>query len=92
MALYRAQILLEEAQHDKLETLARESGRSMSDLVRTIMAEYLTRASDEESLRQSLDALDKLSGLRRDIEDRSGRLTAAFLDELREERDAEIGQ
>ena len=39
-----------------------------------------------------LARLDKLSGLRRGIEDRSGSLTAAFLDELREERDAEIGQ
>ncbi len=90
MALYRAQILLEENQHDQLETLARNSGRSMSDLVREIMTDYLARASDEELLRRSLAAMDELADLRWRIDRERACLAASFLDELREERDAEF--
>lgn len=90
MALYRAQILLEDDQHDQLERLARDSGRSMSELVREIMAEYFARSSEEESVRRSLAAVDQLSDLRRVLESRHGRLPASLLNELREERDAEL--
>jgi hypothetical protein len=90
MALYRAQILLEETQHDQLERLARDSGRSMSELVREIMAGYLTQASVEESMRRSLAAVDQLAELRRSIEREHGSLPTSFLDELRGERDGEI--
>jgi HPt (histidine-containing phosphotransfer) domain-containing protein len=90
VALYRAQILLEEDQHDQLERLARDSGRSMSELVREIMAEYFARSSEEESARRSLAAVDQLSGLRRVLESRHGRLPASLLNEMREQRDAEL--
>ena len=90
VALYRAQILLEDDQHDQLERLARDSGRSMSELVREIMAEYFARSSEEESVRRSLAAVDQLSDLRRVLESRHGRLAASLLNELREERDAEL--
>ena len=89
MALHRAQILLEENQHRELERLAHNTGRSMSELVREIMSEYLARASEEEAVRQSLAALDKLATLRQRIEQEHGRLPASLLDELREERDAQ---
>jgi hypothetical protein len=90
MSLYRAQILLEESQHDDLERLARDSGRSMSELVREAMADYLARTSEDESVRQSLAAIEELAQLRQRIEQRHGCLPASFLDELREERDAEL--
>ena len=94
MGLYRAQILLETDQHLKLERRAQESGRSMSDLVREIVDEYLTRESVDEALRRSLAALDELAAARHDIEREHGLLEVSFLDglmeELREERDAEI--
>lgn len=90
MALFRAQILLDETQHDELERLARESGRSMSDLVRGIMADYLARASQEEAVRDSLTAVDQLSELRQQIERKHGCLPTSFLDDLREERDLEV--
>jgi hypothetical protein len=90
MALYRAQLLLDETQHDELERLARESGRSMSELAREIMADYLARASKEESVRRSLTAVDQLAGFRQRIEREHGCLPASFLDDLREQRDAEI--
>ncbi len=90
MSLYRAQILLEDNQHDELERLARDSGRSMSEFVREAVADYLARTSEEESVRRSLAALDGLSELRQRIEDVHGCLAASFLDELREERDGEL--
>jgi hypothetical protein len=91
MALFRAQILLDDTQHYELERLARESGRSMSDLAREIMAEYLERTSEAQAARRSLAALDRLGELRRRIEQQHGCLAPTLLKDLREERDAEVG-
>jgi len=91
MALYRAQILLEQDQRDRLEELARESGRSMSGLVREAMSEYLSRADHDEAVRRSLKALDELAEVRHDIQARQGLVAASVLDELREERGQELG-
>jgi len=90
MALYRAQILLEEDQHSRLERLARESGRSMSQLMREIVAEHLARASEDETVRLSLAALDDLARLRNTVARKHGILSVRFLDELRDERDDEV--
>lgn len=90
MALFRAQILLDETQHEELEKLSRACGRSMSDLVREIVADYLARTSEEESVRRSVTAVDRLADLRQRIEQKHGGLPASFLDHLREERDAEV--
>ena len=87
---------MEADQHLQLERRAQESGRSMSDLVREIVDEYLTRESVGEALRRSLAALDELTAMRRDVEREHGLLETSFLDEfmdeLREGRDAEITQ
>lgn len=90
MTLHRAQILLDKDQHAQLERLARGSGRSISEIVREMMDEYLTRVSEDEEARRSLAAIDQLSVLRQRIERRHGRLDASLLDGLREERDEEI--
>ncbi|NLE11688.1 MAG: ribbon-helix-helix protein, CopG family [Actinobacteria bacterium] len=90
MALYRAQILLEESQRTALEKLARESGRSMSELVRSAMDDYLTGVSEDESARRALAAIDELAEIRHLIEQKHGPLPATLLEELRDERDAEI--
>jgi hypothetical protein len=90
VALFRAQILLECDQHDRLEELARQSGRSISDLVREATAEYLSRTDREEGLRRSLQALDMLTAVRQKIREFSGTAGIGLLEELREERDAEI--
>jgi Ribbon-helix-helix protein, copG family len=90
MALHRAQILLEADQHRELEKRARESGRSISELVREITAEYLERTSGEESLRRALAALDAMDESRREIERRHGVLPLTFLDDIEPDRDAEL--
>jgi plasmid stability protein len=85
---------LETDQHLQLERRAQESGRSMSDLVREIVEEYLNRESVGEALRRSLAALDELAAMRSDTERERGLLQTSFLytlmDELREGRDAGI--
>jgi plasmid stability protein len=90
MALFRAQILLDESQHKELERRARDSGKSISELMREITTEYLERTSGEESLRRSLAALDALRESRLAIERQHGVLPPSFLDELRPDRDAEL--
>lgn len=90
MALYRAQILLEEEQHHRLEMLARVSGRSMSELMREIVAEHLDRLGEDEAVKRSLAALDELSRVQARMAAEHGPLAATLLDELREERDAEV--
>jgi hypothetical protein len=82
--------LLEKDQHNQLEKLARDSGRSMSELVWEVVAEYLNRASEEESVRTSLAAVDDLAKLRERTRRKRGCLPTVFLDEMREERGAEI--
>jgi hypothetical protein len=70
--------------------MARESGRSMSELVRDMMDDYLTRTSEEEATRRSVAALDEPAVLRRRVEQEHGALTPSLLDELREQRDTEV--
>jgi hypothetical protein len=90
MTLYRAQLLLDEDHHAKLEELARESGRSMSEVVRQIMDEHIARLSAEQATRSALTALDELAQIRQAIERRHGTLQGSLLDSLREERDHEL--
>jgi hypothetical protein len=95
MTLLRSQILLEAEQHRQLERRARESGRSISELVRESVDEYLARLSGEEALARTLVALESLSALRGEIRCGRGESGAAALadlmDEVRGERDADLG-
>ena len=90
MTLHRAQILLEESQHKELERRARQSGKSISELMREITADYLERTSGEDSLRRALAALDALRESRLAIEKRHGVLPLSFLDEFRPDRDEQL--
>ena len=91
MTLLQSQILLEAEQHRQLERRARESGRSISELVRESVDEYLARRSGEEALARTFAALDALSALRGEIRCERGELAATALadlmDEVRGERD-----
>ena len=88
--MYRAQILLEPAQHQELERLARQTGRSTSDLVREIVGGYLAQRSSDESRRLAADALAWLAASRREIEAANGTMPETLLDDMREEQDAEL--
>jgi predicted DNA-binding protein len=88
--MYRAQILLEPAQHQELERLARETGRSTSDLVREIVGGYLAQRSSAESRRLAADALEWLAASRREIENQGGIVPETLLKDMREERNAQL--
>lgn len=44
--LYRTQVLLEQTQHDNLRELAEAEGRSVSEIIREAVAEYLVDQAD----------------------------------------------
>jgi hypothetical protein len=94
MPLHRAQILLEVDQHRELDRRAHESGRSISELVRESIDEYLARHSETDARARALAALDGLTALRRDLQRAHEGLgtesLAALLDEIREERDEDL--
>lgn len=46
--LYRTQVLLERQQHEALQTLAAAEGRSMSEIIREAVAEYLVDQDKEQ--------------------------------------------
>lgn len=94
--MHRTQILLDPEQHRALSDLARQEGRSVSDLVREFVQVQLDqrdRASAMQQTRQ-LAALDRMDTHRQAIAKRIGaeRLPdpAELIDQLRDERDAEL--
>ena len=90
--LYRTQVLLERQQHESLQQLAAAEGRSMSDVIREAVAEYLV---DQESIRKRerwQRTLDELAELRAAIEAEHGVLPDDFFLRDREERAEELWQ
>jgi predicted DNA-binding ribbon-helix-helix protein len=89
---HRTQILLEPEQHNALVEIAHQEERSISDLVRTIVNQYLKdRARDTERQRAS-QALERLAVLRKRIAQRSGVYLGDVIAETRSERDKQMEQ
>ena len=88
---YRAQILLEPEQHKALADLAAKRQESISHVVREIVAEYLVEHDRQAKLKRFLEALEKLSEIREEIQARHGMIDPDFLEEMREERMRELG-
>ena len=88
--LYRAQILLEQEQHEKLSKLAAAEGRSMSAIVREAVAEYLVEQDETAQKPQWEEALEKLAEIREEMERRFGVYEGDLTAELREERVIEL--
>ena len=88
--LYRTQVLLERQQHESLQQLAAAEGRSMSEVIREAVAEYLF---DQERIRQRQSwqrTLDELTEIRAAIEAEHGVLPDDFFLRDREERSEEL--
>jgi metal-responsive CopG/Arc/MetJ family transcriptional regulator len=88
--LQRTQVLLEPTQHKSLSKLAQSEGRSMSDLIREAVAEYLVERVDINDSWQ--ESLAELSRIREQIQAKHGVLPAEFILDLRAEREEEIWQ
>ena len=100
--LHRTQILLEPEQHSKLAEIARREGRSISDVVRTMLEQQLQQR-DQDVEAQDVEAIRnrRLAALERIREHKEAILKARggkpldldvpeIINQMREERDAEI--
>lgn len=87
---YRAQILLEPEQHEALAQAARRENRSISDLVREIVSEWLAQHDRETKRQRELKALDELTRLRLKIQEEHGIYTGNLIEEVRAERDEDM--
>lgn len=92
MAKYRAQILLEPEQHRALVELAERQKRSVSDLVREAVAEYVVDRTNSATLKKRLAALDELERLQAEIRATSGTVPEDFLTRIRDEHEEELWQ
>jgi len=88
--LQRTQILLEPEQHQALTEIAQREGRSLSDLLREIAAEYLARQDQDERLQEALQAIDALTKIRKQIEAEHGACATDLLAEVRAEREQDM--
>jgi hypothetical protein len=88
--LYRAQILLEPEQHQVLADIARKEGRSLSDLVREILAEHLSQRDQEARMQRELEAIQALAGLRAQLHTKHGTVSVDLLAEVRHEREEDV--
>ncbi len=91
--LYRAQILLESEQQARIADLAHRQGRSLSELVREIVQNYLDE--QEQLAHQRLSAFEKLKVHRAEmLAARDGQAleldVTKLIDEMRQEREDEI--
>ena len=87
--LYRAQILLEPAQHRALKDIAQREDRSISEVARRAIRLGL-KAIAQDQVAQAI-ALDNLRELRTVIRERSGVYGGDLIREIREERVRQIG-
>ena len=90
--LQRTQILLEPEQHQALTEIAQEEGRSLSDLLREIVAEHLAQRDRETRLQQALQAIDSLTQIREQIEAEHGMCPTDLFAEVRAEREQDTEQ
>jgi hypothetical protein len=95
--LYRAQILLEASQRKALAKIAREEGRSISDVARELLSLGMQARVDDPAARwrrraKALERADRLQAQMR--AERGGQPSnidvSKLIEDMREERDAEL--
>lgn len=90
--LYRTQILLERQQHESLKELAAAEGRSMSEIIREAVTEYLVEKNDENKRQEWEEILAELARIREAIRAESGEIPADFILSDRAEREDELAE
>jgi len=90
--LQRVNLLLERRQREALERLARQKGRSVSDLVRTYVTMGLSEENNQQ--RERMLALENARALKQRILERRGGKpitdSVEVIDQMREERMSEL--
>lgn len=89
---YRAQILLEPEQHDALAKIAMQEQRSISDVMREIVNDWLSIRDHETKRQNELEALGALTRLRKKIEEEHGVYSGDLIEEMRTEGEEDLGR
>jgi Arc/MetJ-type ribon-helix-helix transcriptional regulator len=87
---YRARILLEPEQQRSLAKIAEEQGRSVSEVVRQAVQEFLDADLRGTHRRRQHEALLRLDTLREELQTRHGTLPVEFMQEAQDGRDADV--
>lgn len=90
--MHRSQILLEPEQHKALAEIAEEKQRSISEIVREILREWLAEKKRFEQHKQELEALHKLTDIRHSIQEVKGNYIGDLIEEIREARQEDLKQ
>jgi hypothetical protein len=91
--MHRAQILLPPEQHKAIREIALEENRSISDVVRDLVQQYLDERSRSARLQNELEALNGLRRIREQAEERYGGIYPGdILAESRAEREEQIAR
>ena len=85
----RTQLLLEPEQHQALAEIARQEGRSISDLVRVILREHLIERDHEARKQQEMQSLEGLTQIRERLQQQYGVYQGDLLAKVRAEREEE---
>lgn len=88
--LHRAQLLLESEQHEALAQIAEQEGRSISDLVREIVRDHLAERGKEARILTAVQALDRLTQIRAELQKEHGVYQADPLAEVRVEWENDV--
>lgn len=84
--MHRTQLLLDDAQNRRLREMAARKGKSISEVLRQILAEYFAWKEQEEK-QEALQALRELDRLREGLAARYGIYEGEPVQEIREERE-----
>lgn len=87
--LYRAQLLLQPSQHQRLREIAEREGKSISEVARGVIHRGLeSMTEDEDALRsRQAAALGKLRGIRETVRDEYGVFEGNLVAEARQDRE-----
>ncbi len=87
--LYRAQLLLQPSQHQRLREIAEREGKSISEVARLVIHRGLeSMTEDEDALRsRQAAALGKLRAIRETVRDEYGVFEGNLVAEARQDRE-----
>jgi hypothetical protein len=85
----RAQILLDPKQHQALTQIARREKRSLSDVVRAIVQQYLQERAVNIRKQREMEALEQLNAIRAEMSQTYGVYPGDLVAEARAEREAQ---
>lgn len=89
-SLHPAQLLLESEQHQALAEIAEQEGRSVSDLVREIVRQYLAERHRQAQQLAALQAIERLTQIRVGLAEEYGLLEGDPLAEARAEWEEDV--